>query len=78
MVAEHRKLQFPDEESRTELNSHANMVVVGRNTLILAEHGKTVDVSPFTPDYKPTEYQLVDAAIQYDDLFNGEQYILVI
>ena len=39
------------EQSRTELDSHANMPVVRRNAYILAELGKTVDVSPFTPDY---------------------------
>jgi len=37
------------EPARTELDSHANMPVVGRNAYVLAESGKTVDVSPFTP-----------------------------
>ena len=39
-------------ESRTELNLHANMVVVGKHTAILATTGNTVYVSPFTPYYK--------------------------
>ena len=50
--------------SRTELDSHANMAVVGRNAYILAETEKDVEVSPFTPDYDPKTYKVVDAAIQ--------------
>ena len=42
-----------DESSRTELDSHANMPVTGRNAYILSKIGETVDVAPFTPDYKP-------------------------
>ena len=38
-----------DEESRTELDSHANMAVIGRHAYILAETGKMVEVNPFTP-----------------------------
>ena len=33
-----------DRESRTELNTHANMPVIGRNLVILAQHNKTVEV----------------------------------
>ena len=38
--------------SRTELDSHANMPVVGRHAYIISQTGKIADVSPFTPDYK--------------------------
>lgn len=64
--------------SRTELDSHANMPVVGKNAYILAETGKEVEVSPFTPDYKAIQAPLVDAAIQYDCPYEGKSYILVI
>ena len=63
MVTPHAKLR---DESRTELDSHANMLVVGKNAYVLADTGKTVDVTPFTPDYKSMCIPLVDAAIQYD------------
>ena len=43
--------------SRTELDSHANMPVVGRHAYIISKTGKTADVSPFTPDYKSMKYQ---------------------
>ena len=36
--------------SRTELDSHANMCVVGKCALVLSNTGKKADVSPFAPD----------------------------
>ena len=65
-------------DSRTELDSHANMPVVGRHAYILAESGKTVSVHPFTPDYEPMQVPLVDAAVWYDSPYDGKQYILVL
>jgi hypothetical protein len=53
--------------SRTELDSHANMPVVGRNVVVISESGKTVDVCPFSPDYEPVALPVVDVAVQYDD-----------
>ena len=66
------------EESRTELDSHANMPVVGKNAVVLVETGRTCDVSAFTPDYEPMEVKIVDAAIQYECPFQGTVCILVI
>ena len=37
-------------ELHTELDSHANMTVVGKHAYIIAETSKKVDVSPFKPD----------------------------
>ena len=41
------------------------MPVIGKNAYILSEIGETVDVAPFTPDYKPISVELVDAALKY-------------
>ena len=65
-------------ESHTELNSHANMPVVGKHAYIIAKTGKKVDVSPFTPDYKPLTVPLVDATVKYDNPYDGKIYILVL
>ena len=65
-------------ESCTELDSHANMPVVGKHAYIIAKTGKKVDVSPFTPDYKPLTVPLVDATVKYDNPYNGKTYILVL
>ena len=65
-------------ESRTDLDSHANMPVVGREAYVLADLGKTRDVFPFSPDYKPLKVPMVDAALKYECPFDGKVYILVI
>ena len=65
-----------DGQSRTELDSHANMPVVGKEALVVEQSGKTVEVSPFTPDYKPIKVEVVNAIIQYDS--DGKEYILVV
>ena len=67
-----------DGESRTELDSHANMPVVGREALIVEQSGKTLEVSPFTPDYKPIKVEVVNAIVQYDSPLDGKEYMLVI
>lgn len=67
-----------ENESRTDLDSHANMPVVGRGAFVLAEHNRTCEVSPYTPDYEPMTVQLVDASVRYDSPFDGKVYILVI
>ena len=67
-----------NESSRTELDSHANMPVIGRNAYILSKICETVDVAPFTPDYKPISVELVDAALKYECPYSGEVKILII
>ena len=67
-----------DGESRTELDSHANMPVVRKEALIVEQSGKTVEVSPFTPDYKPIKVEVVNAMVQYDSSLDGKEYMLVI
>ena len=67
-----------NESSRTELDSHANMPVIGRNAYILSKIGETVDVAPFTPDYRPISVELVDAALKYECPYSGEVKILII
>ena len=65
-----------DGESRTELDSYANMPVVGREALVVEQSGKMVEVSPFTPDSKPIKVEVVNAMIQYDSPLNGKEYML--
>ena len=67
-----------NEQSRTELDSHANMPVVGRHAYVISDTGRIADVSPFTPDYNSMKIKIVDAAIQYDCPYNGTSHILVV
>ena len=70
-------LEDVNESSRTELDSHANMSVIGMNAYILSKIGETVNVAPFTPDYKPISVELVDAALKYECPYSGEIKILI-
>ena len=71
-------IQDVNESSRTELHSHANMPVIAINAYILSKIGETVDVAPFTPDYKPISVELVDVALKYECPYCGEIKILII
>ena len=62
---------------RTELNSHANMVVVGRRAYILNSAGITTQVSPFTPEYDSfKEVPIIDAAVAYNCPITDKSFIL--
>ena len=65
-------------ESRMELDSHANMPVVRKEALAVEQSGKTVEVIPFTPDYKPIKVEVANAVVQYDSPLDGKEYMLVI
>ena len=55
-----------DGKSITELDSHANMVVVGNNCYVIGLMGETMDVFPFTPEYEYLKkVPLVDAELMY-------------
>ena len=64
--------------TRTELDSHANMLVVGQHSYIINYSGQKVDVRPFTPQYQSMEAELVDAALLYECPYEGKSHILVI
>src|SRR5688500_6184547 len=63
---------------RTELDSHANMVVLGSNVLILNTTMRTAKVKPFSPDYKALpDVPIVDAALLYMCGYTGDKCILI-
>ena len=68
----------PGPESRTDLDSHANMPVIGGGAYIQAKHNRVCEVSPYTPNYEPMKVPLVDAAVKYESPFDGKVHILVI
>ena len=67
-----------ENESRTELDLHANMPVVGSDNVVLVETGKFVDVSAYSPEYPVKQVLVIDAAIQYDDPYDGSSRFLLI
>ena len=67
------------DDPRTELDSHADSPVVGRNVHILEDTGKTANVSGFTKDLgKCMSVPIVTAAVAYDNEYTGETSILII
>ncbi len=55
------------ETAMTQLDSHANMVVVDNQSTVFGHSGQSADVWPFSNDCsKLTSVPIVDAAIAYD------------
>ena len=61
-----------------ELDSNANMPVVGKYEYFTSDTAQIADVNPFKPDYQPMQIFIVDDAIQYDCPYSSVSYILVI
>ena len=66
-------------ESRTELDSHANMVVMGYESMIIDWiEGKTFSAMPFDPSIGCAKsVPIVDAALAYDCPYTHETYVLI-
>jgi hypothetical protein len=60
---------------RSELDSHANMIVVGDNVLILYDSGVTCPVQGYSPDTGPNEHRIVDVAIKHDCPVTAKSYM---
>ena len=68
-----------DEISTTQLDSHANMVVVGNNATIFSNSGKSADVRPFSSECSKMEsVPIVDAAIAYDCPYTLKTYLITV
>ena len=72
-------VEMNDNISRTELDSHTNMVVVGNNCLVVDWiNGKTCDALPFDPSIgTSTSVLVVNTALAYDCPFTHTTYILI-
>jgi hypothetical protein len=66
-------------ESRTDLDSHADQCAVGHNSLIVHDFERPVNITGYDPS-GPTSKNLrtVSAALAYDDPFIGETVILLV
>ena len=61
-----------------DLDSHANMPVVGKGAYILNYTGRSAEFSAYSPEYEPHQLPVVDAAVQYDCSYQMKSYILII
>ena len=61
-----------------ELDSHADTVVLGRNSVIISYTGRECDVSPYSDTYDAIKgVPIVSGATAWTCQFTGETYILV-
>ena len=66
-------------ESRTELDSHANMCVVGKSATIVNTSGRHAEVNAFSPDIESLhKVPIVDAAIAYDCPYSMQTVVFII
>ena len=66
------------EDPRTELDSHANMVVLGGNAFIFESTNRHCNVQPFDPSIGvASKVPIVDGAVAYECPYTGETYILL-
>lgn len=67
------------EESRTDLDSHADQCAVGRNVLIVHDYERPINVSGYDPAGPiARDLRTVSAAMAYDDPTSGETVILLV
>ena len=65
-------------ESRTELDLHANMAVMGKHAAIVARTDKTVNGKPFSSEFNELEEVLiVDAIVKWICPHTGSSYLLL-
>jgi hypothetical protein len=64
--------------SVTELDSHANMAVAGKDCTIISTSGQYVNVTPFSSDLPMLEkVEIGDVAMAYDCPYSGNTYVLI-
>ena len=64
---------------RTELDSHANMVVLDKHAFVFESTGRTCYVRPFSSDLGvASNVPIVDGAICYDSPYIRQTYVLIV
>ena len=65
-------------EYTTELDSHANIIVLSRQALIINHTGQSAEVNAFSSDVEEmSKFPIVDARVSYDFPYTGKTYILL-
>ena len=68
-----------DKPATTQLDTHANMVVVGSHATVFGQSGRRCDVHPFSSDCSKLEsVPIVDAAMAYDCPYSMKTYMLTV
>ena len=73
------EMEACSDDPRTELDSHANLVVLGSNSFVFESTGRTYNVQPFSSDLDvEKDVPIVDGALAYDCPYTGEVCVLVV
>ena len=65
-------------ECTTELDSHANMIVLGLQALIINHTGQSAEVNAFSSDVEGmSKFTIVDVVVVYDCPYTGKTYLLL-
>ena len=68
-----------EETTTTQLDTHANMVVLGSQATVFGQSGRRCDVRPFSSDCSKLEsVPIVDAAMAYDCPYSMKTFILTV
>ena len=68
-----------NEDPRTELDSHANIVVLGAHAFIFESTNRTCNVQPFDLSLgTASKIPIVDGAVVYECPYTGEIYVLIL
>ena len=80
MDSNNNNLELNDSQmSRTDLESHANVVVLGNNCAIIKRTGRYSGAAPFAPDYEILHKVLIiNSSIECHDQCSGEMRLLVL
>ena len=63
---------------KTELDSHANMAVLGSNCFVFEYSSRTCEVSAFSPNLTSSTLPIVDTVIIYDCPYTFKSYLLMV
>ena len=63
---------------RLEIDTHANMPVVGKGAHIIAFTGETANVNAYNPQHGTMQIPVVDGAVQYNCPYTGKSHVLVV
>jgi len=64
---------------KSELDTHANMVVLGKECFVFETTGRTCNVEPFSSDLGiAKDVPIIDGALAYDCPYTHETYILIV
>ena len=65
--------------SRTHLDSHANMAVCGKHCLVVADTRFNADITAFSDEVgQMLEVPIIDSLILYKNPSSGEKFLLVV